>query len=38
MDLQINRVDLYFKNYDLMIHKNQKMISGETIIARKNKL
>jgi len=33
-----SRVDLYFKNYDLMIHKNQKMISGETIIARKNKL
>jgi len=30
-----SRVDLYFQNYDLMIKKNQKTISGETIIARK---
>ena len=30
-----SRVDLYFKNYELMVSKNQEMISGETIIARK---
>ena len=30
-----SRVDLYFKNYQLMINKNQKTIAGETIIARK---
>jgi len=31
-----SRVDLYFNNYKILIKKNQKMISGETIIARKN--
>ena len=30
-----SRVDLYFENYKLMVNKNQKMIGGETIIARK---
>jgi len=30
-----SRVDLYFENYQLMVKKNQKTISGETIIARK---
>ena len=30
-----SRVDLYFENYQLMVQKNQKMIGGETIIARK---
>ena len=30
-----SRVDLYFENYELMVHENQKTISGETIIARK---
>ena len=30
-----SRVDIYFKNYELMVSKNQEMISGETIIARK---
>ena len=29
------RVDLYFENYQLMVHENQKTIGGETIIARK---
>ena len=31
-----SRVDLYFNNYKTLIKKNQKMISGETIVARKN--
>ena len=30
-----SRVDLYFKNYQLMVQKNQKTIGGETIIAKK---
>ena len=30
-----SRVDLYFENYQLMVHENQKTIGGETIIARK---
>ena len=30
-----SRVDLYFENYELMIRKNQKMVAGETIIAKK---
>ena len=30
-----SRVDLYFNNYQLMININQKMVAGETIIARK---
>tara|TARA_B100002052_G_C15763785_1_gene543636 strand:- start:350 stop:1000 length:651 start_codon:yes stop_codon:yes gene_type:complete len=30
-----SRVDLYFKNYEIMVKQNQKTISGETIIARK---
>ena len=30
-----SKVDLYFKNYQLMIQQNQKTIGGETIIARK---
>ena len=33
-----SRVDLYFKNYKLMIKQNQKTIGGETIIATKNKI
>ena len=31
-----SRVDLYFSNYKIMVKKNQKMIAGETIVARKN--
>ncbi len=31
-----SRVDLYFNNYKILVKKNQKMISGETIVARKN--
>ena len=31
-----SRVDLYFNNYKILVKKDQKMISGETIIARKN--
>ena len=31
-----SRVDLYFNNYKILVKKNQKMISGETIIAKKN--
>ena len=30
-----SRVDLYFENYELLVKKNQKTISGETIIAKK---
>ena len=30
-----SRVDLYFENYQSMVQKNQKMIGGETIIAKK---
>ena len=30
-----SRVDLYFENHKLMVKINQKMIAGETIIARK---
>ena len=32
-----SRVDLYFENYQLMVRQNQKIIAGETIIAKKNK-
>ena len=32
-----SRVDLYFENYQLLVRQNQKTISGETIIAKKNK-
>jgi len=31
-----SRVDLYFENYKILVKKNQKMISGETLIAKKN--
>ena len=31
-----SRVDLYFNNYKILVKKNQKMISGETIVAIKN--
>ncbi len=31
-----SRVDVYFENYELMVKQNQKMVGGETIIARKN--
>ena len=31
-----SRVDLYFNNYKILVKKNQKMISGETIVAGKN--
>ena len=30
-----SRVDLYFENYEIMVQKNQKTISGETLIAKK---
>jgi len=30
-----SRVDLYFDNYEIMVQKNQKTISGETLIAKK---
>ena len=30
-----SRVDLYFNNYKILVKKNQKMISGETIVAIK---
>tara|TARA_B100000029_G_scaffold47104_1_gene43251 strand:+ start:591 stop:1241 length:651 start_codon:yes stop_codon:yes gene_type:complete len=30
-----SRVDLYFKNYNLLVSKNQKTIAGETLLARK---
>ena len=30
-----SRVDLYFDNYEIMVKKNQKTISGETLIAKK---
>ena len=31
-----SRVDLYFNNYKVLVKKNQKMVSGETILAVKN--
>jgi len=31
-----SRVDLYFNKHKILVKKNQKMISGETIVARKN--
>ena len=31
-----SRVDLYFEKYKILAKENQKMISGETIIAKKN--
>ena len=31
-----SRVDLYFNNYKILVKKDQKMISGETIVAKKN--
>ena len=31
-----SRVDLYFNNYKILVKENQKMISGETIMARRN--
>ena len=30
-----SRVDLYFENYQTLVRQNQKMVAGETIIARK---
>ena len=30
-----SRVDIYFENYKLMIRQNQKMVGGETIIAKR---
>ena len=30
-----SRVDVYFENYEIMVRQNQKIIAGETIIARK---
>ena len=30
-----SRVDLYFDKYEIMVQKNQKTISGETLIAKK---
>ena len=30
-----SRVDLYFDNYEIMVQKNQKTVSGETLIAKK---
>ena len=30
-----SRVDLYFDNHEIMVKKNQKTISGETLIAKK---
>ena len=32
-----SRVDLYFENYQILVCQNQKTISGETLIAKKNK-
>jgi len=32
-----SRVDLYFENYKILVHENQKTISGETLIAKKIK-
>ena len=31
-----SRVDLYFENYKILVRENQKTVSGETIIAKKN--
>ena len=31
-----SRVDVYFKNFILMVKKNQNTIAGETIVAKKN--
>jgi len=31
-----SRVDVYFKNFTLMVKKNQNTIAGETIVAKKN--
>ena len=30
-----SRVDIYFENYKILVKKNQKTVSGETIIANK---
>ena len=30
-----SRVDLYFKNYKMLVRQNQKTVAGETIMARK---
>jgi phosphatidylserine decarboxylase len=32
-----SRVDLFFKNYQLLVKQKQKVISGETLIAKKIK-
>ena len=31
-----SRVDLYFENHKILIKKNQKMVAGETLIAKKD--
>jgi len=31
-----SRVDLYFENYKILVREKQKMVCGETIIAKKN--
>jgi len=31
-----SRVDLYFENYKILVKQNQKMVGGETLIARKS--
>ena len=31
-----SRVDLYFKNYQILVCRNQKTVAGETLIAKKN--
>tara|TARA_Y100000590_G_scaffold198655_1_gene225599 strand:+ start:507 stop:1157 length:651 start_codon:yes stop_codon:yes gene_type:complete len=31
-----SRVDLYFKNYKILVCRNQKTVAGETLIAKKN--
>ena len=31
-----SKVDLYFKNYNLLVQKNQNTVAGETLLAKKN--
>ncbi len=30
-----SRVDVYFENYTILVKENQKMIAGETLLAKK---
>ena len=31
-----SKVDIYFKNYNLLVRKDQNAVAGETLLAKKN--